>query len=297
MASGSWLSGSGESSLLHAYLESSGGASATTGLSIHSNGNRKACSHSDTVHKVCSGESTRAADMVRTFAGSLCALCASVLSKTRSYFKDPWGLQQAASSNTVTVEDHQLQRRSSSHCQRRRHPQQQQQRRRDAEVGAAKVPTCCDYSVRRKWCWTAWMPALCASVVGALCYVNSLDGDFVHDDMVAVVGNLDVNGDSRRHASSSSSSLWINDFWGRPMADPRRHKSYRPLTVLTGQSRQPGGLAERFPFHTSDGRGKIPGKCEARVLFFSHQLSAWHRAWEMRKATEDFVECGAQILE
>ncbi|XP_049275485.1 protein O-mannosyl-transferase TMTC1-like [Rhipicephalus sanguineus] len=171
--------------------------------------------------------------MVRTFAGSLCALCASVLTKTRSYLKDPWGLQQAASSNTVTVKEHQLQRRSSSHCHRRQHPQQQQQRRRDAEVGAAKVPTCCDYSVRRKWCWTAWMPALCASVVGALCYVNSLDGDFVHDDIVAVVGNPDVTGESRRHALSSSSSLWINDFWGRPMADPRSHKSYRPLTVLS----------------------------------------------------------------
>nr|XP_037289959.1 protein O-mannosyl-transferase TMTC1-like [Rhipicephalus microplus] len=81
-----------------------------------------------------------------------------------------------------------------------------------------------------------WMPALCAGVVAVLCYVNSLDGDFVHDDMVAVVGNPDVTGESRRHAassSSSSSSLWINDFWGRPMADPRSHKSYRPLTVLT----------------------------------------------------------------
>ncbi|XP_075529075.1 protein O-mannosyl-transferase TMTC1-like [Dermacentor variabilis] len=75
---------------------------------------------------------------------------------------------------------------------------------------------------------------MCAGVVAVLCYVNSLDGDFVHDDMVAVVGNPDVTGENRRHAlSSSSSSLWMNDFWGRPMADPRSHKSYRPLTVLS----------------------------------------------------------------
>ncbi|XP_054921315.2 protein O-mannosyl-transferase TMTC1-like isoform X2 [Dermacentor andersoni] len=75
---------------------------------------------------------------------------------------------------------------------------------------------------------------MCAGVVAVLCYVNSLDGDFVHDDMVAVVGNPDVTGESRRHAlSSSSSALWMNDFWGRPMADPRSHKSYRPLTVLS----------------------------------------------------------------
>ncbi|KAH7970511.1 hypothetical protein HPB49_008647 [Dermacentor silvarum] len=77
------------------------------------------------------------------------------------------------------------------------------------------------------------MPAVCASVVAVLFYMSSLDGDFVHDDMVAVVGNPDVTGENRRHALSSSSSLWMSDFWGRPMADPRSHKSYRPLTVLS----------------------------------------------------------------
>ncbi|KAH7970571.1 hypothetical protein HPB49_010695 [Dermacentor silvarum] len=51
--------------------------------------------------------------------------------------------------------------------------------------------------------------------------------------MVAVVGNPDVTGENRRHALSPPSSLWMNDFWGRPMADPRSHKSYRPLTVLS----------------------------------------------------------------
>ncbi|XP_065308824.2 protein O-mannosyl-transferase TMTC1-like [Dermacentor albipictus] len=73
---------------------------------------------------------------------------------------------------------------------------------------------------------------MCAGVVAVLCYVNSLDGDFVHDDIVAVVGNPDVTGENRRHALSSS-SLWMNDFWGRAMADRRSHKSYRPLTVLS----------------------------------------------------------------
>ncbi|KAH9382363.1 hypothetical protein HPB48_021136 [Haemaphysalis longicornis] len=40
-------------------------------------------------------------------------------------------------------------------------------------------------------CW----PAVCAGVVAVLCYLNSLDGEFVHDDMVAIVGNSDVTGD------------------------------------------------------------------------------------------------------
>lgn len=69
---------------------------------------------------------------------------------------------------------------------------------------------------------------MCAALLALGCYANSLDGEFVHDDMVAVVGNPDVTGDA-----ASVFLLWSNDFWGRPMADPQSHKSYRPLTVLT----------------------------------------------------------------
>ncbi|KAL1479131.1 hypothetical protein MTO96_052111 [Rhipicephalus appendiculatus] len=230
MTVGGWLGGGEESSLVLACLESSGGVSNTTGLSHHSNRNGTV----DRVHKVRRSKTVRATDMVRAFTGSLSAMCASVVTRTRFYLEHPTR-QQATRSSTVQVEDHHQQRRSSSHSQRHQHPQQQHQKRRDSGVGVAEVPTCIDYGVRRKWCWTAWMPALCAGVMAVLCYVNSLDGDFVHDDMVAVIGNPDVTGESRRHSSSSSSSssLWINDFWGRPMADPRSHKSYRPLTVLS----------------------------------------------------------------
>ncbi|KAL1480463.1 hypothetical protein MTO96_051007 [Rhipicephalus appendiculatus] len=165
--------------------------------------------------------------MVLTLARSLSAACACVVTRTRSYLEYPTRLR-ATSSNAVTVDDQQLQQcRSSSHCQRRQHHMQQDpQKRRDGG------PTCADHVGTWRWRWTTWMPALCAGVVAVLCYVNSLDGDFVHDDLEAVVGNPDVTGESGRHASSSS-SLWINDFWGRPMADPRSHKSYRPLTVLS----------------------------------------------------------------
>nr|XP_054920617.1 protein O-mannosyl-transferase TMTC1-like [Dermacentor andersoni] len=48
----------------------------------------------------------------------------------------------------------------------------------------------------------AWVPAVSAGVAALLCYMNSLDGDFMHDDMVAVVGNPDVTGETRRHESS-----------------------------------------------------------------------------------------------
>ena len=59
-----------------------------------------------------------------------------------------------------------------------------------------------------------------------LVYSNSLGGDFVHDDVAAIVNNRDVTG-------GSWAALWTNDFWGLHIRDMRSHKSYRPLTVLT----------------------------------------------------------------
>ncbi|KAK3517804.1 hypothetical protein QTP70_018967 [Hemibagrus guttatus] len=63
--------------------------------------------------------------------------------------------------------------------------------------------------------------------VCALCYSNSLWGEFVHDDVWAIVNNPDVR------PGSSLRSIFTNDFWGKRMADNTSHKSYRPLCVLT----------------------------------------------------------------
>ncbi|KAM9403265.1 protein O-mannosyl-transferase TMTC1-like isoform 1-T1 [Salvelinus alpinus] len=64
--------------------------------------------------------------------------------------------------------------------------------------------------------------ALCA-----LCYSNSLHGEFVHDDVWAISNNPDVR------PGSSLQSIFSNDFWGKRMADNTSHKSYRPLCILT----------------------------------------------------------------
>ncbi|KAH8035998.1 hypothetical protein HPB51_016209 [Rhipicephalus microplus] len=212
MAVGGWLSGGAQSSLLHAYLESSASASTATALSDHSDGDRK-CGRPYTWHKRCRRKTTSTADTLRALTGSLGALCASVFTRMRTYFIYSTRLRGASSSAVTVEDDHRQQRQSSFNCQRRpRLTQQQPQKRRDGAVGAANEPVCVDYGTARRPL-AAWMPALCAGVVAVLCYVNSLDGDFVHDDMVAVVGNPDVTGESRRHAassSSSSSSLWIN---------------------------------------------------------------------------------------
>lgn len=65
------------------------------------------------------------------------------------------------------------------------------------------------------------------TAIAVLSYLNSLNGDFVHDDIPAVVKNADVTGDN------SLKQLFLNDFWGTPMKDANSHKSYRPLTTLS----------------------------------------------------------------
>ncbi|XP_062446399.1 protein O-mannosyl-transferase TMTC1 [Rhea pennata] len=61
----------------------------------------------------------------------------------------------------------------------------------------------------------------------ALCYGNSLRGEFVHDDVWAIVNNPDVR------AAAPVTAAFANDFWGKRMAENTSHKSYRPLCILT----------------------------------------------------------------
>ncbi|KAL4624987.1 transmembrane and TPR repeat-containing protein 1 [Arapaima gigas] len=61
----------------------------------------------------------------------------------------------------------------------------------------------------------------------ALCYGNSLRGEFVHDDVWAITNNPDVR------PGSSLRGIFFDDFWGKRMADNTSHKSYRPLCILS----------------------------------------------------------------
>lgn len=65
------------------------------------------------------------------------------------------------------------------------------------------------------------------TATAVLSYLNSLNGEFVHDDIPAIVTNGDVTG------TNSLKELFFNDFWGTPMEDVNSHKSYRPLTTLS----------------------------------------------------------------
>eukprot|EP00049_Salpingoeca_infusionum_P003068 m.63027 g.63027 ORF g.63027 m.63027 type:complete len:660 (+) comp11938_c0_seq1:228-2207(+) len=65
--------------------------------------------------------------------------------------------------------------------------------------------------------------------VATVTYLNGLNGDFVFDDMPAIVDNNDVFADK-----SDLAQLWSNNFWGQEMgASWSQHHSYRPLTTMT----------------------------------------------------------------
>ncbi|XP_061061403.1 protein O-mannosyl-transferase TMTC1 isoform X2 [Eubalaena glacialis] len=82
---------------------------------------------------------------------------------------------------------------------------------------------------RRRGCGLS-APGAAALLAGAscLCYGRSLQGEFVHDDMWAIVNNPDV-----RPGAPLRWGIFSNDFWGKGMAENTSHKSYRPLCVLT----------------------------------------------------------------
>lgn len=66
-----------------------------------------------------------------------------------------------------------------------------------------------------------------AALLGALLYVNTIDGELIFDDRVAIVENRDLR------PASPWSNLLIHDYWGEDVRSPLSHKSYRPLTGAT----------------------------------------------------------------
>ncbi|XP_048357179.1 protein O-mannosyl-transferase TMTC1 isoform X1 [Sphaerodactylus townsendi] len=72
-----------------------------------------------------------------------------------------------------------------------------------------------------------WGSGALAALLAALCYWNSLRGEFVHDDVWAILNNPDVR------PGAPLAAAFRNDFWGKGMADNTSHKSYRPLCILT----------------------------------------------------------------
>ncbi|XP_053108467.1 protein O-mannosyl-transferase TMTC1 isoform X2 [Hemicordylus capensis] len=88
------------------------------------------------------------------------------------------------------------------------------QQRRPPWASAARPRRCCGAGAG-------------AALLAAACYWNSLRGEFVHDDVWAIVNNADVR------PGAPLAAAFANDFWGKGMAENTSHKSYRPLCILT----------------------------------------------------------------
>ena len=78
-----------------------------------------------------------------------------------------------------------------------------------------------------QWMSKGWRGNALVLFIAVVCYLNSLPGEFVHDDIFAIRENMDVR------PETPIGQLFSNDFWGTPMSSPTSHKSYRPLCVLT----------------------------------------------------------------
>ncbi|XP_069619119.1 protein O-mannosyl-transferase TMTC1 [Ranitomeya imitator] len=87
--------------------------------------------------------------------------------------------------------------------------------------------------------WVFAVPA----VVAGLCFSRSLFGEFVHDDVWAILNNPDSRGET------NLSTIFKNDFWGKAMDDNTSHKSYRPLCVLSFRVNMYWSGLEPFYFH------------------------------------------------
>ena len=72
-----------------------------------------------------------------------------------------------------------------------------------------------------------WRGAFVAGAAGLCIFLNSLHGELIFDDLHAVIRNEDVRG------GNPMARVWVDDFWGTPMASNSSHKSYRPITVLS----------------------------------------------------------------
>ena len=92
--------------------------------------------------------------------------------------------------------------------------------------------------------WVPWIPS--AALLATVCvvsYANAPGCGFVFDDVSAVRDNRDLR------PTTPIANVFLDDFWGTPMAKEQSHKSYRPATVLTFRLNYLLGGLEPWGYH------------------------------------------------
>eukprot|EP00742_Colponemidia_sp_Colp-10_P017121 GILJ01019668.1.p1 GENE.GILJ01019668.1~~GILJ01019668.1.p1 ORF type:complete len:595 (-),score=72.55 GILJ01019668.1:203-1987(-) len=87
-----------------------------------------------------------------------------------------------------------------------------------------------------------WLSA-CVFVLACACYINSLTGEFVYDDIAAITSNRVIT------ETQSWTALWRMDYWGVDIVSNESCKSYRPLTSLSFKLNYAVGEADPVGFH------------------------------------------------
>ena len=98
-------------------------------------------------------------------------------------------------------------------------------------------------------------------------YTNSIFGEFVMDDAVAVVKNQDL-----RSSVTGWKDLFMNDYWGTRVSSEESHKSYRPLTVMTFRLNYYYGGLETFGYHFVN--TILHGICTCLITIYAKQNQA-----------------------
>jgi len=73
------------------------------------------------------------------------------------------------------------------------------------------------------------LDATVCSLVSFLVYFNIIDGEFVYDDIKAILKNDDITNTDK----DVWLRMWKNDYWGNPLDYAGSHQSYRPITVVS----------------------------------------------------------------
>jgi tetratricopeptide (TPR) repeat protein len=107
---------------------------------------------------------------------------------------------------------------------------------------------------------------LWCAIIALAVYSNSLYGEFVMDDTVAIIKNEDLR------PTTELRQLFINDFWGSPVASEDSHKSYRPLTVLTYRLNYSFHQLDVFGYHLVN--VVLHGICTYAIACLGHKVFA-----------------------
>uniref|UniRef100_A0A182MCA7 Uncharacterized protein n=1 Tax=Anopheles culicifacies TaxID=139723 RepID=A0A182MCA7_9DIPT len=171
-----------------------------------------------------SSSSSLSSSSSASFPCQRCCSISSILKSSPASSPSPLSASEKAAQIEDALNNNHHHQHHNHHHQRHQQQQQHQPHKPPSTDGCCAGRAECNAQRHPDQGWCMY---LAVGLIAALCYLNGIQGDFVHDDIPAITLNKDVLG------IGPVAQVFRNDFWGTPMADLSSHKSYRPLTTLT----------------------------------------------------------------